>query len=103
MYGWEPLLPLEVAIPTWRLINWNKISTKEDLLKARMRVLERKAADVEEARRMVAKARAKVRDKVNNSNALRLCKEEFKIDDLVLTYDMIRVNDISCKAKFQAR
>ncbi|KAH7247228.1 hypothetical protein B0J15DRAFT_401974, partial [Fusarium solani] len=42
IHGWEPAYPLEVEIPTWRLINWDEVSTAEDLILARVRVLERK-------------------------------------------------------------
>lgn len=68
-----------------------------------MRVIERKAADVEEARRVVAKPRAKVRCKVNKRDTLLLRKDKLKIDDLVLTYNVIRVKNKLCNVKFQTR
>lgn len=100
IHGWEPILPLEVEIPIWRLVNWDEVSTEEELLEARMRILERKAADVSETRLRVAAFRerlAKKRNEAITHHSLR--KTPFQKEDLVLVYYMVRLNDLSNSRK----
>jgi ribonuclease HI len=99
IHGWEPAYPLEVEVPTWRLINWDEVSTAEDLILARIRVLERKNADVAAAREKIAAFRAKAAKRQNEKNIHRLRKTPLKEGDLVLKFDVPRSNDMSTTAK----
>ncbi|VTT76998.1 unnamed protein product [Fusarium fujikuroi] len=59
MHGWEPAYPLEVKYPTWRLINWNEVHILEERLKAQIRILQIKGADMEKAKAKVTEYRKK--------------------------------------------
>ncbi|KAI8679254.1 hypothetical protein NCS57_00202800 [Fusarium keratoplasticum] len=83
IHGWEPAYPLEVDLPTWRLINWDEVSTADDLILARVRILERKGEDVEAARQKIGAFRAKVAKKQNEKNVHRLRKTPLKVGDLM--------------------
>ena len=99
IHGWEPAYPLEVDLPTWRLINWDEVSTADDLILARVRILERKGEDVEAARQKIGAFRAKVAKKQNEKNVHRLRKTPLEVGDLVLRFDVPRSNDMSTKMK----
>ena len=103
MYGREPILPLETEYPTWRLINWDEVQTKEQLLEARLRVLSRHTEDVEEARKRVAAFRKKLSIRTNANNANTLRTVPLREGDLVLKYSMPRAFDHSRTAKMDMK
>lgn len=105
IYGWEPILPLEVEYPTWRLINWDLVVTKGDLFEARLRVLQRKSEDVAKARDRVQAFRKTLaqRTDANHAHSLRKEKDVLNPGDLVLVYDVRRSTDMSRSAKLAMR
>jgi hypothetical protein len=103
MYGWEPLLPLEVSVPVWRVIDWDTVTDRDTLLLARIRVIRRLQQDIQEAQARVAEYRQNLAAKRNAANIYRLRPKPLKKDDLVLVWDPIREHDMSRKAKLQAR
>ncbi|KAB5532494.1 hypothetical protein GE09DRAFT_973174, partial [Coniochaeta sp. 2T2.1] len=40
VYGYDPVLPIEKEFLVWRSISWNKIYTIEELIEARLRILD---------------------------------------------------------------
>ena len=48
-YGREAVLPIEMDIPTWRLLDWPSVKSREELLALRARQLLRRDEDLEEA------------------------------------------------------
>lgn len=102
IHGWEPLLPIEVEIPTWRLINWDEVHTQEELLYARMRILERKIGDVAAASAKVADFRMDLKQK-RDIAAMNRMRGPLEEKDLVLVYDMVRIGDLTRKAKVSNR
>ena len=75
------------------------MSTADDLILARVRILERKGEDVEAARQKIGAFRAKVAKKQNEKNVHRLRKTPLEVGDLVLRFDVPRSNDMSTKMK----
>ena len=47
--GNEPVFPIELEIPTWRILPWDNIHTTSDLLAMRVRQLQHIDEDLEEA------------------------------------------------------
>jgi hypothetical protein len=45
----RPILPIELDITTWSVMNWDEVSSTEDLIAMRARALERRIEDLEEA------------------------------------------------------
>jgi hypothetical protein len=49
MYGQKPIMPIERTIASWVAIPWEKEMSREELLVARIRQLERRPEDLENA------------------------------------------------------
>lgn len=49
LYGQEAVLPIELEVPTWATLAWDRVQSTEDLLLARARQIERRDHDMEEA------------------------------------------------------
>jgi len=47
-YADRPILPIELEIPTWAIMNWKAVKTRDDLIATRARVLERRSEDLAE-------------------------------------------------------
>lgn len=103
LHGWEPILPMEVKIPTWRLIDWDEVRSREDIVLARIRILERREEDLEAARAKVKEYRENLARKTTASNAFKLRKTPLSEGDLVLLYDVKNYHDLSSAAKLKPR
>ena len=51
MYGQKPIMPMERSISSWATVGWRDEMSREELLAARIRQLERRPEDVEKPRR----------------------------------------------------
>lgn len=103
LHGWEPILPMEVKVPTWRLIDWVEVRSREDIVLARIRILERREEDLEAARAKVKEYRENLARKTTASNAFKLRKTPLSKGDLVLLYDVKNHHDLSSAAKLKPR
>ncbi|KAJ2891752.1 pol protein [Zalerion maritima] len=86
LYGQEMVTPIEMALPTWRMINWKGDMPYADFLAERSRAMERKETDLAEAARILRRnreARAKYVDKKNSGKMRKIPLEE---GDLVLRW-----------------
>ena len=70
-YGQRPLLPIELEIPTWSVMNWDEVRTQADLVAMRARVLERREEDLEEARCHLRRMREANKERYNLVNRVR--------------------------------
>ena len=59
MYGQKPIMPTERTISSWAAVDWKDEMSREELLAARIRQLERKPEDVERAAEKLQSARVK--------------------------------------------
>ena len=100
-YGYEPVLPIEIDLPTWRTIDWDVVHTSEDLFEARLKVLERREEDIEEARVKVTVYRQKLADQLNkrDKHRIRPAIAKLNVGDLVLVYDSPKALDMSRNVK----
>ena len=57
MYGQKPIMPVEKTIASWTAIDWSIEMSREELLAARIRQLERRPDDVERVAAKVKEAR----------------------------------------------
>jgi hypothetical protein len=105
VYGYEPVLPIEIDVPIWRTIEWNAIHAAEDLFEARLKVLERRQEDIDEARDKVTRYRQRLADQVNKRDVHRMRPVNAKIEagDLVLLYDSAGAFDMSRHVKLAFR
>jgi hypothetical protein len=99
--GSEPILPIELDIPTWRVLPWDTVRTTADLLAMRARQLQRRDEDMEEARDLVRRMREQGKE---NFDALHNTKDkEIAADDLVLLHDTQHESDKSSNRKLNNR
>jgi hypothetical protein len=49
VYGRECLLPVQFAVASWSMVDWENVQTKEDLIIARMRQLDQRSPEEAQA------------------------------------------------------
>jgi hypothetical protein len=69
--GYDPVLPIELEVPTWRTLPWTKIQSTEDLLLMRARQIERRDRDTEEARLRIQRLREHNKELFDEKHQLR--------------------------------
>src|SRR5207248_753889 len=82
VYGADPLLPIELSVPTWSVLPWDSVQSTSDLLAIRARQLERREDDLEEARQRLRRTRNANKDYFDARHATT--NRQFSVDDLVL-------------------
>jgi hypothetical protein len=85
MYGQKPVMPTERTISSWAALDWKDEMSREELLAARIRQLERRPEDVEGAAEKLRTAR--MRDKVQFDRTHRLRPKKIEEGDWVLVYN----------------
>lgn len=97
--GSEPVLPIELDIPTWRILPWDQVHSRAELIAMRIRQLERRDEDVEEATLLLQRMRMQGKDLFDETH--RVQEDWLKADDLVLLYDSQREANMSIKLAFK--
>ena len=97
--GNEPVLPIELEIPTWRILPWGDIHTTSDLLAMRARQLQRRDQDLEEAVLHLQRMRLEGKERHDEKHGIR--NEELAIGSIVLLHDTRREKDMSQKLAFK--
>jgi hypothetical protein len=102
VYGREYILLIESKFPTWRILEWEKVRDRDELLALRARQLEMRDADIEEILTCKKRVREEGKEAFNQSHPVRT--KPLAVDDIVLRYDKV-VTDIdkSSKTKLQYR
>ena len=101
MYGQKPVMPIERTITSWVAIPWENEMSREELLAARIRQLERRPEDLENARKIMEIARMK--NKIRFDKTHRLRPKKIKEGDWVLVYDNNLDNQHRTTRKFARR
>ena len=101
IYGWEPIIPIETEIPTWRILSWKPDQTVEEAMEFRFRMLANKAADVDKAIEAVRLFRQRQASKSKDTSYTR--NKPLEPGDTVLVYDHVRRMDHSTTAKMAYR
>ena len=101
IYGREPILPLERKYPVWRLLDFNNIKSRGELLALRARQLEMRDEDIEEI--VLRKRRYREAGKAAFDTRHHLRLQPIKKGDTVLVYDIQRQIDKSSDRKLDYR
>ena len=83
--GQDPVLPIELEFPTWRILPWERVHTTADLLALRARQLERRDEDLEEAILRLQRVRTEGKEYFDQKHRLR--EKDLGKGDLVLLHD----------------
>lgn len=97
--GNEPVLPIKLKVPTWRILSWGDIHTTNDLLAMRARQLQRRDKDLEEA--ILHLQRMQLEGKERHDEKDGIPNEELAIGNIVLLHDTRRNKDMSRKLAFK--
>ncbi|KAG9378008.1 rve domain containing protein [Pyrenophora tritici-repentis] len=81
--GQNPVLPIELVVPTWQSLPWSEVRSHADLLASNVRRLRREA--------------------VESRNAKKDVPKPFQVGDLVLVWDAIKSIDKSSDRKLDDR
>jgi hypothetical protein len=103
VYHRHPISPIEAAIPSWRVINWEAIKTHEDLVAAKSRMLMRPKVDVDKIAKFITKRRRAAAERLDQRNKHRLRPTALLPGELVLLYDTPRHIDMSTSKKLNYR
>jgi hypothetical protein len=100
--GRESLLPIDLDYPTWNVLPWHEVSSTSDLLAMRVRQLERRDVDLNEALLAVRRHREHGKEVFDDAHVLRP-PGYFSIGDIVLLHDTRLENDHSSKLRYRWR
>jgi hypothetical protein len=87
LYGRDCLLPVELDLESWSMIDWEAVQTREDLLMARMRQLDQRTLTEAEAARNLRNSRQDNKVYFDQHRRLRPEHQKLRVSDLVLLHD----------------
>ena len=100
--GRDPVLPIELDIPTWRVLPWDEVHDTKDLLALRARQIQRRDEDLEEAVAHLERRRMAGKEDFDDRHRIRAEKDIVE-GDLVLLYDSAHAADMSTAKKLRFR
>jgi hypothetical protein len=101
MYERKPIMPTERTISLWAAMDWKDEMSREELLAARIRQLERRPEDVERAAEKLRSARMRNKERFDWTHRLR--PKKIEEGDWVLVYDSSLDNQHKATRKFKRR
>ena len=101
MFGQKPIMPMERTISSWTTVDWRDEMSRDELLATRIRQLERRPEDVEQAAEKLQVARTK--NKARFDRAHRLRPKKIEEGDWVLVYNSSLDNQHRATRKFARR
>ena len=87
VYGRDCVLPAESRFPTWRILEWNEVRDRSDLLALRARQLEMRDEDLEESLARKKRIREEGKEAFDRSHNVR--HAPLQTGDVVLRYDKV--------------
>lgn len=97
VYGREAVLPIELKFRTWRILEWERIRDRAELLALRARQLQGRDEDLEEVRLLKQRKRMESKEYFDQTEQIR--STEIKEGDLVLQHDSFAEIDMSRSRK----
>jgi hypothetical protein len=101
MYGQKPIMPIEHTISSWAALEWRNEMSREELLAAQIRQLERRPEDTERVAERLRTAWMKNKERFDWTHRLR--PKRIEEGDWVLVYDSCLDNQHRATRKFARR
>ena len=101
LYKQKQIMPTEQTISSWATVDWKDEMSREELLAARIRQLERRPEDVDRAAEKLRVARVKNKGRFDRTHRLR--PKKIEEGDWVLVYDNSLDNQHRAMRKFARR
>lgn len=102
-YGVDPVLPIDLTEWTYQAERFKDGMRSDDLLAARMRLLERRQEDIDAAATAVVNSRWGSKERYEKEHARRLQTWEFQKGSLVLVRNVVITNTVSLQKKTEPR
>jgi hypothetical protein len=99
--GQNPVLPIELSLPTWQTLPFRKVQTRAELLAVRAMQLDLRDQFVKDAAARVRRLRQRKKEYWDEHKEIQ--HEEFLPNELVLLWDSVREIDMSRIRKLDAR
>jgi hypothetical protein len=96
--GQNPILPIDMVLPSWRVLPWANVSTTEELLALRAQQLDIRNVEVEEAAARTRRIRDENKDSWDDRRNIR-AEGEIQAEDLVLLWDSVLATNMSKSRK----
>ena len=84
LYGRECLLPVELAIESWSVVDWEEVKSREELILARMKQLDWRKISETQAAMNLKNSRRTNKDYFDQHKCLRPKTQQLRVGDLVL-------------------
>ena len=97
--GSDPVFPIELKIPIWRILPWSEVYSTGDLLAICARQLQRRDKDLEEATLYLQLMRLERKERHDLKYGIG--KEKLAVESIVLLHDTRREKDMSQKLLFK--
>lgn len=97
--GSEPVLPIELEVPTQQILPWDEVHSTADLLAMHARQLQHRDEDLEETTLHIQRMRLEGKERHDKKHGIR--HEELAPGDIVLLHDTRREKDMSRKLAFK--
>ncbi len=76
LYGHDCVLPVELSVASWTIVDWNRVKTREELLMARMAQMNRQALEAEIAAEQLQLSRNANKEQFDNSKWMHPKKQQ---------------------------
>jgi len=94
--GQNPVLPIELVVPTWQSLPWKDIRSHADLLAVRATQLQFRQENIEEAVHRTRRLRSAA---IEARNQDKPAQSAIEVGDLVLVWDAFKTSTKSCSGK----
>ena len=90
LYGRDCLLPVDLDVLSWRMVNWELIKDREDLIRGRMWQLDQRALSAARAASELENSRKANKSYFDDVKRLRPEHQQLRIGDLVLLFNQAK-------------
>jgi hypothetical protein len=99
--GQNPVLPIELGLPTWQTLPYRQVRTRDQLLAVRAMQLDLRDQFIKDAAARVRRLRALKKEYWDDHKEIQ--RDEFQPGQLILLWDSVREIDMSRVRKLDAR
>jgi hypothetical protein len=90
VYGRDCLLPIQLSVDSWSTVDWGNVTSREELILARMRQLDQCRVAEEQAADNLRNSRKQNKAYFDSRGCMRTAGQEIDTGDLVLAFDVSR-------------
>jgi hypothetical protein len=97
LYGRDCLLPIDLSLPSWNMVDWDEVTDKESLIVARMHQLDQRNLHELQASTNLYNSRLSNKYYFDNTKHLRSAAQQLQVGDMVMLHNTIMQHSHSRK------